>query len=156
VAVQFDGYGQSIGWLALGLASIEIGRRLVLKPADIFGLVVGGLALGRVALIDWHLPALDVRLWDAGDLHLTRWAILALVAIAVTHVAAWRVAARWPTLPVWLAVIGTVGWMVASASQTRGFLTTGFWLFAAAALLAASGRGLRQRYLEISLAALAA
>jgi hypothetical protein len=156
VALQFQGFGQSIGWLAIGLAAIEIGRRIRLRAAEVFGLIVGALAIGRVAIVDWWQPGLRATLWNYGDAHLTWWAFLALAAILATHLAAWRLHPAWRRMPVVLAASGTLLWMGASAFATRGFLTTGLWLGGAAVLLAASRPAGRLRYMEISLLVLCA
>ncbi len=156
VALQFQGFGQSVGWLAIGLGAIEIGRRIRLKAAEIFGLIVGALAIARVAILDWWQPALRVSLWNYGNAHLTYWAILALAAILATHLAAWRLQPAWRRMPVVLAALGAMEWMGATGYATSGFLTTGLWLAGAAVLLMASAPAARQRYLEISLLLLCA
>src|SRR5439155_15418179 len=63
VALQFDGFGQSIGWLAVGLASIEIGRRIPSRGVTVFGLIVGALAVMRVMLVDWMPVNMHTPMW---------------------------------------------------------------------------------------------
>jgi uncharacterized membrane protein len=150
VALMFDGFGQSIGWLAIGLGSIEIGRRLRLRAVDIFGLIVGALAVARVALLDWNLGALDGTVLAAGQVHLTAWSILAFVAIVATHVAARRLGPAWRAGPVVLAVLATLGWVVLCQLETHGMTAVAAWLFAAAGLIALESVGRRQRYFEIA------
>jgi hypothetical protein len=91
IALQFDGYGQSIGWLAVGLGSIEIGRRLRLGAVEIFGLVLWALAIGRVAFLDSQLPTLRGVVWSQSYITISHWSLLALAAVAITHVAAQRI-----------------------------------------------------------------
>ena len=81
MALRFVGFGQSIGRLAIGVGSIEVGRRLRLRAVDIFGLIVGARAIARIALLDWNLGALGGTVLAAGRIHLTAWSILALAAI---------------------------------------------------------------------------
>jgi uncharacterized membrane protein len=154
IALQFDDFGRSIGWLAVGLASVEIGRRLPSRGVSVFGLLIGALALLRIALLDWHLPALS-RVWfSVGDeIEVTYWAILALIAVVATQIAARRLYGRneasasvWRTL---LCVIGMLGWMGVCAVAADGLITTGGWLIGAAMLLGFDRLGRRQHYAEI-------
>ncbi len=151
VALRFDGFGQSVGWLAIGVGSIEIGRRVRLRAVDIFGLVVGALAVARITLLDWNLGTLDGTVLAAGQVHLTEWSILALAAILATHIAARRLGPAWNSGPIVLAVLGTVGWAVLCHLDTHGMTAVAGWLFAAAVLVALASVGRRQRYLEIGL-----
>ena len=151
VALRFDGFGQSIGWLAIGVASIEIGRRLRLRTVDVFGLIVGALAVARITLWDWTLGALDGTVFAAGQIHLTAWSLLALAAIGATHVAARRLGPAWRAGPVVLAVLGMLGWAVLCHLDTHGMTAVAGWLFAAAVFIALEAVGHRQRYFEIGL-----
>ncbi|MCH8152194.1 MAG: DUF2339 domain-containing protein [Planctomycetes bacterium] len=162
VALQFDGYGQSIGWLAIAVAAIEIGRRLPSRGVDIFGLIVGAVALARVSLLDWWLvPAMKTQLWSIGQgqVNVTNWSILALVAILATHLAARRLRQYpqpWRIMPILLAGLATLGWMGLCVTQCRQLTITGGWLLASVVLLAAERVGRRQRYFEIGLLVLLA
>ncbi len=151
VALRFDGFGQSIGWLAIGLGSIEIGRRLRLRSVDIFGLIVGALAVARITLWDWTLVALDGTVLAAGQIHLTAWSILALAAIGATHVAARRLGPAWRAGPVVLAVLGMSGWAALCHLDTHGMTAVAGWLLAAAVFIALEAVGRRQSYFEIGL-----
>ncbi len=151
VALRFDGFGQSIGWLAIGVGSIEIGRRVRLRAVDIFGLIVGALAVARIALLDWNLGGLGGTVLAAGQVHLTAWSILALTAIGATHVAARRLGPAWRAGPVVLAVLATVGWVVLCHLETHGMTAVAAWLFAAAVFIALESVGRRQGYFEIGL-----
>ncbi|MDY7108943.1 MAG: DUF2339 domain-containing protein [Planctomycetota bacterium] len=160
VALQFDGYGQSLSWLAVAVASIEIGRRLPSRGCDVFGLAIGALALLRVALLDPHMTALQNELAVVGGITINGWAILALPAIAAAHVAAHRLResanAFWIGMPVVAAAIGTLLWMGMCYDRCDDLWVTGGWLLGAAALLGCQRFGKRQRYLALSLFLLAA
>jgi len=161
IALQFDGFGQSIGWLAVGLAGIEIGRRLPSRGVTVFGLIVGSLALLRVTLFDWWItPGMDNTIWSFGQVQISNWSLLALLAIAVLHIAARRVQGRiresWAPVPVVLAVLATLLWMAVCAVQCNGLSATAGWLLGGAALLAAERFGRRQKYFEIALLVLLA
>jgi uncharacterized membrane protein len=156
VALQFDGYGQSIGWLAIAVASIEIGRRLRFRAVDIFGLVVGALALGRVGFFDRELATMAGQLFSFGQVSITNWTILALVAIAATLVAGRRLRDVWRRTPYILTILAALGWLGLCAQQCGGLWTTGGWLLGGTALVAAGRFGPRQRYVEIGILALMA
>jgi uncharacterized membrane protein len=156
VALQFDGYGQSIGWLAIGLGSVEIGRRMRFRAVEIFGLVVGALALGRVAFFDRELAVMRGQLFSFGQVSVTNWTVLALAAVVVAHLAARRLRETWRKMPVIVAGLATLGWLGLCALQSRELWTTGGWLLGSAALVALDRVGRRQRYLEIGLLALLA
>ena len=155
VAMQFDGYGQSIGWMAIALAAIEIGRRLRLRAVDVFGLVVGALALLRVVIIDTGLGALGGTVFAVGNVTVTGWSILALVAILATHAAARRLGASWRAGPVVLAALGTSGWLLLCDVDSSGPATTAGWLLGGTGLILLERTGRRQGYLEIGLVVLA-
>ena len=156
VALQFKGYAESIGWLLLGLASVEIGRRLIYRSVEIFGLVVGALALGRVAILDYQLAGMSSELFAFGGVTVSKWTILALFAVAATHLTARRLRDAWRKAPVILAALGTLGWLAVCYLQCRGLWLTGGWLVASMALISADRIGRRQRYFEIGLMVLVA
>lgn len=156
IALQFDGYGESIGWLAIGLASIEIGRRLGFKAIDIFGLIVGSLAVLRVAVVDWQLPAMQGVVANLGQVTVTNHGLLALAAVGAIHLAARRLRQTWRALPILLAGLGASGWLVLCEHQAAGLAVTGGWLAGSVTLLAAHRAGARQRYLELGLLTLTA
>jgi uncharacterized membrane protein len=156
VALQFDGYGQSVGWLAIAVASIEIGRRLRFRAVDIFGLVVGALALLRVAVFDRELATMRGQVLSFGQVSITNWAILSLVAIAATLAAGRRLRDVWRRMPVILTILAALGWLSLCAQQCGGLWTTGGWLLGGTALVAAGRFGPRQRYVEIGILVLMA
>lgn len=156
VALQFDGFGQSVAWLALGLAAIEIGRRLPSRGVAVFGLAVGALAFTRVTLFDWWITrGFATTFWEFGDVRLSHWAILAMATIVITHVAAHRLRdespASWRIMPVVLAGAATVLWLALCATHCLDLAMTSAWLLGAAALFALERFGRRQRYFEIGL-----
>jgi len=166
IALQFNeygqnDYGQTIGWLAIGLACIEIGRRLPSRGVDAYGLIMGGLALARVAFVDRDIASLQTEVWEIeGSLTITRWSALALIAIAVTHAASWRLryetAEPWRRMPIILAGLSVLGWFALCALQCLELTITGAWLAATLTLLALDRIGTKQRYLELSLVGLVA
>jgi uncharacterized membrane protein len=165
VALHFDGYGQTISWLAIGLASIEIGRQLRSRGVDVFGLIVGGLAILRVITLDQIVRAsgagigavlAEFDLGSAGTLQITGWTIIAVIAIMVLHLAAHRfrtTSEGWSRfLPVQLVLLATAGWVLIAELECTGLATTGTWLTYVVILLIFRmwGVGTRQRYLEIA------
>ncbi|HEY3244402.1 MAG TPA: DUF2339 domain-containing protein, partial [Phycisphaerae bacterium] len=152
IALQFKGYHESIGWLALGLACVEAGRRLPSKGVSVFGLIVGGLALLRVSTLDRMVFSMNAVLWSSGAVSATKWSILAVAAVIATHAAARRLAvieSRSPeTLPIMIAGIGTLGWLWACAVASSGLAMTAGWLLGAVLLLAFQKAGRRQLYCE--------
>jgi uncharacterized membrane protein len=158
IGLQFRGLAQSIGWLTIGLAAIEIGRRMPARGISIFGLLVGGMGVFRVACLDWWItPGMQTTLWSFGNVHVDQWSLLALATIAVTHIAAHRV---WmPSLSarefysVALAALGTIGWLIVCSVQASGLSATAGWLIGAGLLLGLSHIpqvGRRQAYVEIA------
>ncbi len=169
-------YGQTIGWLAMGLACVEVGRRLRSRGVDVFGLIVGSLALLRVATVDRNIVTLQRELWAVQDvLVVTPWMILALIATAATHAAAWRfrveekegtcgigfqpVAATHEAIrriPIVLAALSVAGWFGAWAVSAKELTITAAWLAAPVALLAWEKQGRRLQFMPLALVALVA
>ncbi|MCH7871064.1 MAG: DUF2339 domain-containing protein, partial [Planctomycetes bacterium] len=166
IALQFNqygrnDYGQTIGWLAIALACIEIGRRLPSRGVDVFGLIMGGLALLRVTFVDRDIAFLHAEIWGIeGSLTITRWTVLALAAIAATHAASWRFRFEpfepWRRMPIILAGLGVLGWFAVCALQCLELTITGAWLAATLVLLALEQVGRLQRYLVLSMIGLIA
>ncbi|MHC4107790.1 MAG: DUF2339 domain-containing protein, partial [Planctomycetota bacterium] len=159
-ALQFDGYGQSIAWLSIGLASIEIGRQLRSRGVDIFGLIVGGLGVVRVAVWDSWRSGLPGTLRDFEPyFFVDGWLILAAVTVLVVHVAGQRFrsdeSSGWRPWPVILAAAGMSLWLALCARNAHEITVTIGWLIAGAVLLANERFGRRQRYFEIALVVLA-
>lgn len=154
-ALQFDGYGASVSWLAIALAAVEIGRRVDSKGTSVFGLLVGALACAKIATIDQFTTALERTLWSWHDLHLTGWSLLGLFAIAAVHIASRRVGEHkgefWRAMPILLTIVAMTGWVMWCLNQVDGLLLTSGWLLGSAAIIAVAPFGLRQRYLEVGL-----
>jgi hypothetical protein len=150
-AIQFAGYGQTIAWLAIGLAAIEIGRRLSSRGVDIFGLIVGALAMGRIALFDHRLVPLQTVLVQTEWIRINGAAVLAIAGILVTHLAAHRLSHRWRGGPAALAAIGTLFWVGLCAAACSDLAVTAGWLAGVAVLLGLDRIGRRQGYLPIAL-----
>jgi hypothetical protein len=94
VALHFTDVGQTIGWVALAVAALEIGRRLPSPGVQGFALVVGALAVGRLMTVDRDGAALATVLWSGAGITITSWALLAAGAVVATHYAALRVRLR--------------------------------------------------------------
>jgi len=150
IAMQFDGYGQTIGWLVVAVASVELARRLPSRGVGIFGLVVGGLALLRIVLFDWHTTGMSATVFTIGTLDITKRSLLAALALACTFTAAVRLddpkRQTRAVMPTILAVLGTLGWMAVCMEVGDGLYQTAGWLVGAAMLLAVTRLGWRPRY----------
>jgi uncharacterized membrane protein len=156
IGFQFDDFGQTIGWLALGLACVEVGRRLPSRGVDLFGLLVGALAIYRVVLVDSQLAVLHGAFWQFGDVRLTYWGLLALGAVFTTYLSALRLQVHGSPprkrMPVVLMALGTFGWWAVCLTQTDDLATSWGWLVAAAVLIACERLGRRQRCFELGYA----
>ena len=160
-ALQFDGFGEAVSWLALAIAAIEIGRRLPSRGVDVFGLVVGAVGTTWVILL-YGLETVGAtsygllaEIWAAPQVTLTQWSLLGLLALLIAFAAAQRLRSDpphpWRVMPVVLSAIGAFGWLTLTAIQCRELTITGAWIVGGAALLAFHHFGQRQRYLEIAL-----
>lgn len=165
IALQFQGFGQAIGWLAMGVASIEMGRRLPSHGVSVFGIIVGGLATFRVCAMPGltmfgATPGIEQTLFGVAGFAVSRWAILAFINIIALHVAA----SRLPQTPAWrrarieITAVAALMWMGLCMHQADGLIVTAGWLAYAVVLL-----GLRRfefastaRYLDTALVVLAA
>ena len=153
IAMQFDGYGQTIGWLVVAVASVELARRLPSRGVGIFGLIVGGLALLRIVLFDWHTTGMSATAFTIGTLDITKRSLLAVLALACTYTAAVRLddpkRQTRAVMPTILAVLGTLGWMAVCLEVGDGLYQTAGWLVGAAMMLAVTRLGWRPRYAVI-------
>jgi hypothetical protein len=160
IALHFDGFGQSIGWLVVGLGAIEAGRRLPSGGLTRFGVIVGALAVARVSFADWWPRSMRAVLSEFAGVQINRWAILTLATILIMHVAAKRIRVMTPhrvaRIPLIVATLGVALWMVLWAVQAQGLSTTASWLLGAVVLLGLERFGRREKYFELSLVVLAA
>jgi hypothetical protein len=143
-ALQFDGYGRSIAWLALAAASIELGRHLRSRGLDVFGIIVGSLALLMVITVDaLFSTALAQDVWnlDAGrfGVHIDQWSLLCLGTIIVIMYAAQRLRAGpqdgWQPMPVILATVATLCWLGLCLARGDGLAIATGWAIGGGLLL---------------------
>jgi hypothetical protein len=152
IALQFDDVGEAVGWLALGVGAIEVGRRLPSRGADAFGVVVLGLGVADVWLryllvfaagIMGPTPLQSIVLEGMG-VTIDGWAILAAVAVLATAVAASRVrisdAGGGRALRAVIASFALVQWLSLAHLRCDGLAATIAWLAAAALLLGLDAR----------------
>lgn len=138
IAVHFEGYGGPIGWLAIGVTAIELGRRLPSRGVSIYGLIVLCLAAARIFLIDSQAnEALAKTIGTIGQITITHWSIVAAPAVIALHFAAIRInasSADARSLGVSLAVVGTIAWTILWLYHDTGVVVTIAWLIGAAGL----------------------
>ncbi|MFK7960834.1 MAG: DUF2339 domain-containing protein [Phycisphaerales bacterium] len=154
VALHFDGAGRAVAWLVIAVGAIETGRRLPSRGLDIFGLVVGALALVDVCFGSWIVaPELLDEITTIGPVTITGWSIISLLAMAALSAAAVRLRDRRPTnwqiTPVVLTALAAVFWLVWWQIQAAPSAITFGWLGGAALLLAVSPLARRQRALGL-------
>lgn len=170
VGVHFSGGGieefsRTFGWLLLGVGGIELGRRLRARSVEIYGVIVGALALIKCLLIDAHVPALQSTLWSGayplwGDVCLTRWTLLAVVGVLATLVAGMQTRltadARPAPLPMLMSGAGLLLWLHVTGQSVHGLFLPILWLAAWAGLHAFRCSAERQGYAELAVVALLA
>ena len=139
-ALQFDGYGQTIGWLALGLAAVELGRRLPSRGVTIYGLLVCMLGCCRVIGADYKSDLLQTVVCSNPHVCITHWSLLALLAIVVVFIVAQRVrigtSAADTAFARLLHVLTTAGWLGLCALQAEGLAVSTLWLATATVQIA--------------------
>lgn len=148
IALQFraesQSYGMTIGWLVMAVACIELGRRLPSRAVDVFGLLIGLLALVRVWALDAFNSSLGRTAWFFGDLHVSYWALLVLGAIAATQFIVRRLrlhgASGWLRLTQGLTWLSAAQWLALCVCTCHNLALTTGWLVGSATLLAASSR----------------
>jgi len=150
IAMQFDGYGMTVGWLAVGLASVELSRRLPSRGIGVFGLVAGTLAVVRLVAIDWNTPAMSASVLTAGSFEITKRSLLAFGALICVFTAALRLddpkRDSKSATPLVLLSLATIGWMAICIEVATDFYQTIGWVVGAALLLLGGSLGLRKRY----------
>ena len=160
-AMQFEDFGQTVGWLAIAVAAVETGRRLPSRGVAGFGLMVWVVALVAVAIVGATVTSgithfgLSEVLFENDQLRITKWSLLGLLAIAASLAIAHRVRSEgprsWPFAPAYVTFVAAVTWLAVGAISASGLLVTGVWLGGALALLAAHRLGRRQSYVKIAL-----
>lgn len=161
IGLQFDDVGQVVGWLAVSVGALEIGRRLPSRGVDLFGLIVWALVmlylpvLGVMVEARWAATTLANELWTIGAVTIDGYAALVLFAVFTTMLMAHRLRMDgerpWRVMPVVLAFAAAVGWLGIFAARSEGLTMTGAWLAGTIALLAAHRLGRRQRYVEVAM-----
>ncbi len=136
---QSDSFGESLGWIVMGVACVELGRRLPSRGVDVFGLIVGTLGVWWVWAVNKEMAALHRVMWSYGDLALTRWALLAFTAVLATYVVARRLRCEVSDASkrscAVLALAATVQWLAAWPEASRALVLTTGWLVVAGVLL---------------------
>ncbi len=156
-ALQFDGVGQTISWLAMAVVAIEAGRRIGSTGVSIFGLAVGALAGLRIVAIDSTNPVLLQTIVELGAFTITTWTLLAAAGMGVTIHAARRIAVSDHGAPLALRVVLTtiaaLAWVVICgvAALPDGLAAATGWLIGAAALLLVDRFAARARESVIAL-----
>lgn len=143
IGLQFrssgESYGQSIGWIVMGVACVELGRRLPSRGVEVFGLLVGAAGIGRVWAADRDNFALRTTLWAVGSVEVTGWVLLAIASAVATIVIARRLRTSghgaWRRLCVLSTSLGTLQWMIAWGICADGVPVTTAWVAAVVALL---------------------
>lgn len=90
IGFQFRGAGQTIGWLAVGLAAVEAGRRLPSRGVLRFGTVILVLTAIKSVLVDPQVGSLSHVLWGGPGIRIDGWAILIVCVILGLALAAAR------------------------------------------------------------------
>lgn len=153
-ALQFSDYGTTIAWLAIGLAAIEVGRRIPSIATERFGLVVGTLGMLRLLSIDLF-QGIGVTALTVGSISISQWGLLALGGMAVLHLAAWRLrpTGAWARryTPMALLIISAALWLLATQVELydHGLLATAAWLGGAAVMVVIGAMVIRLPYLQI-------
>ncbi|MCA9292022.1 MAG: DUF2339 domain-containing protein, partial [Phycisphaerales bacterium] len=161
VALQFDGFGQTVAWLSIGVASVELGRRLPSSGVTAFGLVVAALGTLRATLLDGRVAGMTTPLWIGGPISVTPWALLLLFTLVavVTIMLRLRERADRPragVLPAVITVVATLVWALACTDLASGRWITVGWAIGVAALLGLDRATARRMILPIAWCALAA
>lgn len=90
IGFQFEGAGQTIGWLAIGLAAVEAGRRLPSRGVLRFGTVILALTAIKSVLVDPQVGSLSHIFWGGLGISIDGWAILIVCVILGLALAAAR------------------------------------------------------------------
>lgn len=151
-AIQLSAGASTVAWLALGLAAIELGRRIRGVLPTSFGVAVLLAAVLKLAVFDSWRTALERVLLEVTGLgiEVTGWTLLCLGAAVAIGVASRRMVAadpkrdwwagapglslRW--VPVNLRGLSLILWLMALEALASGALVSLLWLGVACAVLA--------------------
>lgn len=163
IGLQFrdpnESFGQTIGWIVMGLACIEIGRRLPSRPVDCFGLLLSIAAIGRLWIADVWISRLQTVLWAYGDISIDYWTILAVGVVLATLLIARRLrlpdsrAGRWAGG--FITLVGTLQWLAVCVHACDEAALTTAWLLIVATLIILAPTGQSPGYRGIAMLALA-
>ncbi len=153
IAMQFRGYGMTVGWLSVALASVELSRRLQSRGVGVFGLVVGVLAVVKLVTFDWNNPSMSASVINAGSFEITKRSILAFGAIVCVFIAGLRLddpkRESKGITALTLLILATLGWMAVCMEVAEDFYQTIGWAVGSVLLLLGGQLGLRQRYVSM-------
>ncbi|NNM24604.1 MAG: DUF2339 domain-containing protein [Phycisphaerales bacterium] len=166
IAIQFEGFGLTVGWLALVIAGVEMGRRLPSRGTEVFAFVLWTLTVAYLALVGLLIATglggvdgLESKLFRWSGFLVNRWSVAVGLALGVSIFAAHRFAGplrTWRTLPVIMTFAAALGWMGMTAMQGSGLPITSAWIAGAVVLLGLGVLGVRGRVFEAGLLVLAA
>lgn len=120
IGIQISGAGTTIGWLALGLAAVEMGRRLPSLGVLGYGLTVLVLGLIRIVVFDRVDPALDTTVVAAAGVEVRGWTLLAFGGVASMLAAGWRWPAAMGPVGHALLALGVLSALAVEATATSG------------------------------------
>lgn len=154
-ALLLDHLALTIAWLAVAIATIEVGRRLRSTLTDAFGLIVLALAAGKAVTIDAlmasPLAGGATMLWEIENvLTLTDWSLMLIGVVVTLTGASFRIREGAHkvrrALPIVLFSFATLFWLLATAVTLRDLWMTGAWLITATFLLTRPDLGKRQAF----------
>jgi uncharacterized membrane protein len=142
IALQFNGaglagVGRTIGWLTLALACFELSRAIRSRGVQVFGFLVGGLALLQLLAFDLGHAAVSEPRWFLalgvwGGLKISVWSLIALYAVAILAWTAARVridgSEQRSALVTVLAFGALIGWLLVSSVSATGNAVTLMWI----------------------------
>lgn len=163
VGLQFDqdglgGIGRTIGWLSIGLACVELARYTNSNRVELFGAIVGGLGLMRLALVDCT-SSVVLRGWAGfslstiGGFEFSTATLLLGFAIVVILAAIGRLRvvgdAAHRSAALMLATLAGTSWLALASLSGRGNLVTILWVLPAFGLFQLGGGNVRRHCLHV-------
>ncbi len=141
VGMQFDeagygGVGRTIGWLAIGLACVELSRSTPSRGVELFGAIVGGLGLLRLVLVDCASSEVTralggFSLGSIGAFEISAATLLIGYAILTLLLAAWRlheIDRLHSTIRMVLIAVAGIAWLGMAVLSGHGNLVTMLWM----------------------------